>query len=97
MADIPAVVAVNRIDGKILPGTIFTPANQEQHDDLLKLGAIRAPTEAEAALHEKMQANVAATHKNPIIEAVEEAAHEIETVVEEAVHAIEGAADSAIS
>jgi hypothetical protein len=54
---IPAVVAVHRINGTILPGTIFTPESEKDLADFRALGAVREPTEAEAALHAKMESN----------------------------------------
>jgi hypothetical protein len=60
MSTLSPVVATQRIDGTILPGTIFTPASEEQLADLQRLEAVREPTEAELLLHEKMQANKAA-------------------------------------
>ena len=59
-ATVPAVVATQRINGTILPGTIFTPDSIEDHADLVSMDAVREPSEAELLLHEKMEANRAA-------------------------------------
>lgn len=47
------VVAVHRINGTILPGTMFRPTSAAQLAELEKLNAVRDLNEAEAALFEK--------------------------------------------
>lgn len=56
MSKTDLVVATKKIDGTILPGTPFHPKDAAQHDELVKLEAIREPTEAESALFEKHHA-----------------------------------------
>jgi len=56
---LPPVVATKTINGTILPDTMFVPASQEELDELIALDAVREPGEAELALHEKMEANLA--------------------------------------
>lgn len=50
------VVAVCRIDGKILPGTIFRPESDDQRVELLDLNAVEEPSDADIALFEKQSA-----------------------------------------
>lgn len=62
---IPLCVATQRINGNILPDTLFVPASEQDHADLVALGAVREPTEAEVLLHEQMQKNAAASESAP--------------------------------
>jgi len=47
------VVAVARINGTVLPGTMFRPASAKQLAELVALNAVRDLNEAEAALFDK--------------------------------------------
>lgn len=60
----PPVVAVNRIDGDIEPGTMFRPATKQDRLDLEALGAVRELTEAEQALFDR--GDTVATDEDPL-------------------------------
>jgi|GEM_PF-5346863 len=55
-AGVKPVVAVCRINGNILPGTIFRPADEDQRAELFGLNAVEEPSEADIALFEKQSA-----------------------------------------
>jgi len=58
-AAVKPVVAVCRINGSILPGTIFRPADEGQRKELFDLKAVEEPTDADIALFEKQSAPAA--------------------------------------
>jgi len=55
-AGVKPVVAVCRINGTILPGTIFRPADEAQRVELFDLKAVEEPSDADIALFEKQSA-----------------------------------------